>query len=295
MSTPSIVVGYDVSRESDLAIDWAIDHAQRVEGHLLVLHVGPSRPGQGVSPDGVFGWQADSALDESMVTLPGVGRAKAALGEDAVAVEFSTGSAPGRLVEASQTADLIVVGSHGHGYLLSGLIGSTAYAVIAHAHCPVAVIRAPRDAEAAARPGPDRAVVVGVEESDQHAAILDAATAFALRCKAPLKLVRVTPAPAVAEYPPLGEVTTQVGVDVLRAERDLLQRTADEVRARYPDLPIETSHAEGAVGRILADYARDAGLVVVGSRGRGGFAGLLLGSVSRSLIHHAECPVLVVH
>lgn len=297
MTPISIVVGYDLSRESDLAIDWATEHARRVGGRLSVLHIRTPMPGQVFSPDGAFGWQLWTTVsdDDPAPALPGVERAKAVLGEDAVSVEVSTGSAPGRLVEASQTADLVVVGSHGHGVLMTTLVGSTAYAVAAHAQCPVAVIRAPRDAAAAAFPGPDRPVVVGLEQTEDLTPILDAATPFAVRREAALRLVRVTPAPPVAGYAPLGEVTTQVDMDVVEADRELLRRATEQIRAKHPDMQVETSHEEGGVAQVLAAHARTAGLVVVGSRGLGGFAGLLLGSVSRALIHHAECPVLIVH
>ena len=139
MTPISSGVGYDLSRESDLAIDLATEHARRVGGRLSVLHIRTPMPGQVFSPDGAFGWQLWTTVsdDDPAPALPGVERAKAVLGEDAVSVEVSTGSAPGRLVEGSQTADLVVVGSHGHGVLMTTLVGSTAYAVAAHAQCPV--------------------------------------------------------------------------------------------------------------------------------------------------------------
>jgi nucleotide-binding universal stress UspA family protein len=81
---------------------------------------------------------------------------------------------------------------------------------------------------------------------------------------------------------------------VRQAAEETLQRAEAHVRAAHPELALETEVLYGEPGHVLGELAQRAGLVVVGSRGRGGFAGLLLGSVSHTVIHEAPCPVMVV-
>jgi nucleotide-binding universal stress UspA family protein len=78
------------------------------------------------------------------------------------------------------------------------------------------------------------------------------------------------------------------------AERQLLDEDLASWRDKYPQVAVTTSVVPGHAGQALVDVSRRGQLVVVGSRGRGGFRGLLLGSVSQQLLHHAACPVVVV-
>jgi nucleotide-binding universal stress UspA family protein len=82
-----------------------------------------------------------------------------------------------------------------------------------------------------------------------------------------------------------------------RVARDSLERAVAEVMATNPaEVEIEPRAVEGAAASVLLDEVRnlDAAMLVVGSRGHGGFAGLLLGSVSASLTHHTRCPLLII-
>jgi nucleotide-binding universal stress UspA family protein len=74
----------------------------------------------------------------------------------------------------------------------------------------------------------------------------------------------------------------------------VLRESVDRVRSDYPAVKVETAVVEGPPARVLVDLSADADLLVVGSRGRGGFSGLLLGSVSQQCVDHAHCPVTVV-
>lgn len=295
MTTADIVVGYDRSDESELALGWAIEQAKAAGAKLQILSVRSPMVSPGFVPAGNFGWDVWQQPDTTTTELPGIERAKQALGEDAVTAELSVGSPAGRLVDASQTASLVVLGSRGHGYLVSGLVGSTAYAVAAHSHCPVAVIRGPQDATDAVRPDADHPVVVGVDDSEHSDRIVDAAAEFAKRGGASLLLVRVTPVPPVTEYAFLVGGANGVDPDEAAHDQAALSETAAAVQERHPGLRVEAVNESGVPGHALASHADSAGLIVVGSRGRGGFAGLLLGSVSRTVIHQSPCPVLVVH
>jgi nucleotide-binding universal stress UspA family protein len=98
-----------------------------------------------------------------------------------------------------------------------------------------------------------------------------------------------------AAYGLMAMGTTPFNPDELRrAESDALADAVRPWRDKYPDVEVETVVARGTAGRVLVDVSSTAGLVVVGSHGRGAIAGTLLGSVSLQVLNHADCPVLVV-
>jgi nucleotide-binding universal stress UspA family protein len=146
------------------------------------------------------------------------------------------------------------------------------------------------------RPGPDHAVVVGVDDSDASQRALDAAAAWAAREHAALHVVRVAHSASMEAW--AYAETAKAGTDDTHATREHAEQTvtrlADRARADHPQLDVTTEVLYGDPGQTLADLTVHAGLVVVGSRGHGGFTGLLLGSVSHRVIHEAACPVLVV-
>jgi nucleotide-binding universal stress UspA family protein len=185
--------------------------------------------------------------------------------------------------------------------VLAGLLGSTSYAVTAHAHCPVVVVRGPAGTEpddlpAPARPGPEHDVVVGVDDSDAAARAVDAAAEVAEREGATLHVVRVAHSPSMEAW--AYAETAKGGTEQTHAVREdaeqSLAHVADHVRAQYPGVTVTTEVLYGDPGQSLADLGATAGLIVVGSRGHGGFTGMLLGSVSHRVIHDATCPVMVV-
>lgn len=85
------------------------------------------------------------------------------------------------------------------------------------------------------------------------------------------------------------------GVDLQRAAEDLLERAIGEVAGGVEAVDSERQVVEGGAAQVLIGAAAGADLLVVGSRGHGGFVGLLLGSVSQQCVSHAPCPVVVVH
>jgi nucleotide-binding universal stress UspA family protein len=186
------------------------------------------------------------------------------------------GGGAATLVSESEHARLLVVGSRGHGGFAGLLLGSVSSQVVAHAHCPVLVVRPPEPQEAAA----DAPVVVGVDGSAGSAlAVAHAATEADQRGR-PLLVV------SAGNPPDEGKVR--------EADRHV-EEGVTSARQAYPELPVTGRFwpsDDPATGLIEA--SEQAALVVVGSRGRGGFTGLLLGSVSQALVHHAHCPVLVI-
>lgn len=164
------------------------------------------------------------------------------------------------LIAESARAREVVVGSHGLGGFTGALVGSTAVALSNHGECPVVVVRGTQN---------DGPVVVGVDLSPES----DPAIGFGFQ-------------EAAASGVPL--VAAMAHAD----EQSLDTRMSGWLR-KYPDVAVEHVLGERPIP-LLLELGHRAGLLVVGSRGRGGFAGMLLGSTSQALIYHAPCPVAVV-
>ncbi|MER7893688.1 universal stress protein [Micromonospora sp. NPDC094482] len=199
-----------------------------------------------------------------------------------VTVEFrQVAGGPGAsLVEESGRAELVVVGSRGHGGFAGLLLGSVGTQVSAHARCPVLVVR-PAEAPAPV----DGAVLVGVDGSELAELAVRQAADEAARRQAELVLVHIRTGRGHA-----GPDEVPAGAD-----QPLLTAAAD-VQGSHPGLAVTQRVLDTAdAAAALVEASGEAALVVVGSRGRGGFAGLLLGSVSQALVQHAHCPVLIAH
>ncbi|HRW02209.1 MAG: universal stress protein [Austwickia sp.] len=289
-----VVVGYDGSPSSEVALTWAIEEARRSGLPLTLVHT--AEVDLAVYGTGVGGGDWAYARSDVVGDSDSVTRAKEALGEDLVTVHRTLGNAARHLVEASHDADLVVTGTRGHGHLTSVLLGSTAYAVAAHAHCPVVVVRVPpRGPTQPVRPDADHPVVVGVDDLAPSGAALEAAAEVAERSGAPLRVVRAVEYHAFIPTIASDGATVAEYDEALRHEAHrMVADAAAKVREKHPDLVIEEAALDGAPAFVLGRESHKAGLVVVGSRGRGGFAGLLLGSTSHALLHEAACPVMVV-
>jgi len=198
------------------------------------------------------------------------------------------------LIDESRRAAVTVVGCRGVGGFQGLLLGSVSTQVAAHAHGPVIVVRPPVpdetdvDAQPVEQvPPADGAVLVGYDGSRAAGAALDFGAAEAMRRKVRLIVLN-------AYSPPL-----RSSADVPQAEGDSEQLLHSAIRpyaGQYPGLKIEPLSAQSTnVEKTMVDASAEASLTVVGCRGRGGFAGMLLGSVSRTLVHHAHGPVAVIH
>jgi len=296
-----IVVGYSGRDGSEPALDWAVETALREDRPLTILHcydlahvpvLGPAPPDQ----------QSELIADAADEVVAGaVERAALVLGRAKVTGSSILGGAAGELVTASETAHLVVTGSHGRGRLLGGLLGSTSYTVTAHARCPAVVVRG----EASLHPDVEHRVVVGVDDSEVALHALDRAAEVAAGAGAPLHLVRaIHPSVDLHTQPELGPMVygEAYAIDHARFADELRGYAADataelveRVSRAHPALEVTFEVVEDSPGLAIARVGAGAGLVVVGSRGRGGFAGMLLGSVSHTVIHHATSPVMVVH
>ncbi len=138
-------------------------------------------------------------------------------------------------------------------------------------------------------------IVVGVDGSPQSKRAVDWALAEAEARGDAVMLVHAWEFPAVLTMT-YGGATLPVFTrdDVQRLSNVLLERTADEARQRAPGVQVRTQLVEGHAADALVDASRDARLLVVGSRGRGGFERMLMGSVSTACAHHTRCPIVIV-
>lgn len=267
--TPHIVVGYDGSEHAGAAVDWAALEAAERQRALVVVHAAdyPGEPGplapQVFSPERARRSGRQKAVE-------GAARAwRVAPGVD-VRAEVKLADPVRALLGASRTAELVVVGNRGHSEAVEVLLGSVSFAVSARAHCPTVVV--PR----AARRRPGLPVVVGIDGRANCLRALSFAADVAVRGSAGLM------------------VLTAVGQDEDDAAR-VANAACAAVRVQWPDLTdVRSTVVDAPAGEALVEASRDASLVVVGSRGRGGFSGLVSGSVSHDAIVGAACPVAVV-
>ncbi|SNT34259.1 universal stress protein [Actinacidiphila glaucinigra] len=261
-----VVVGVDGSSSSDTAVAQAAREGQRRHAKLRVVHafswpVGPMYAPLDPSP---LNRMAHDAAQLARGVAPGL----------EVTGTVVIGGAVSVLTAESRAADLVVVGSRGVGGFIGMLLGSTAVSLAAHAECPVMVVREEPD-----RTGP---IVLGVDGSSHGEEAIEFAFAEAARRGSEIIAMHAW----LPDYAPPG-----TGVE--SAERLLALALAGR-RERYPDVAVRQEVASGDTREVLIEASKTAQLMVVGARGRGGFTGLLLGSVSQVLLHHAHCPVAVV-
>lgn len=279
-----VVVGVDGSAESARAVRWAATEARFRGAPLLAVHawVWPLYRVQldappGAPPGAGLRAQADRILEEAAETAR-----EAAAGLE-VETQLLTGDPGARLVGLSRDAGLVVVGHRGLGPFAEVMLGSTGAAVTHHAHCPVVVVRGTE------RPrGP---VAVGVESAERSASVVRLALQEAAHRGVALLAVHSYTVPLRSESPHVGyHDVVQASEETALAE---VQQALEVARKDFPDVPVQITLGEHPPAKQLVQASQAAGLIVVGARGAGGFAELLLGSTARALTHHADCPVMI--
>ena len=268
-----IVVGYDGSGDSELALDWA-DQLAAEQGRplrVLISEVDPTQVLEATSD-----WHAAKI---GQLESDARDRLAGARSRDS-SIEV-VGVPPSQaLIDASAKAATVVIGARGHSLLSGVVVGSVSQHVTRHSSCPVVVVRAPY------HPDADR-VVVGVDGSTGSRKALEFAFDHASRSGSPVTAVHAWRNGARGD-------TGEGLVEEIRAAERVLAEALAGFADQYPDVKVTTEAIPVVPQRVLADASQSASLVVVGSRGLGAFAGLLLGSVSQSVLHHAQCPVAVV-
>jgi nucleotide-binding universal stress UspA family protein len=282
-----IIVGVDGSPASDAAVGWAAHDAVLRHLPLTVVHVVhpviatlPYSP----LPEGTALWQENEGR---RILADALKLARDTTNDDPrtpIESEVLLSATVPTLVDLSKEADLMVVGTYGRGALTRGLLGSVSSSLVRRAHCPVAVIRD----EDPQMPHPAQApVLVGIDGSP--ASELATAIAFdeASRRRANLVAVHAWSDTEIFELP---------GLDwsAVKAEEErLLAEALAGWQERYPDVTVHRLLVCDRPARVLVETSEAAQLVVLGSHGRGRFAGTVLGSVSNAVVQSVRMPVIV--
>lgn len=265
-----VVVGFDGSAAADAAVLYGARQAARRGSELRIVHA--------------FGWfvllapmyppyaDLDRGPREALLDLlvRSAANVRDQFPDLTVTTRLVDGSPTAVLIDAARDAQLLVVGNRGTGGFAGLLAGSTATQLAGHAACPVTVVR---DTTAA-----DAVIVLGMDGSAHAMAAADVAFAEASRHDAELVIISHGQTHAETEPDP---VTAQI----------------EQLARKYSDVKYRREAADGATAaEALIDTATRlrASMIVVGSRGRSGFRGLITGSTSRALVDHASCPVTVV-
>ncbi|MFF7236575.1 universal stress protein [Streptomyces collinus] len=284
--TRPITAGVDGTEESLAALDWAAREAVRRGLPLRVVHVWHDEESPATADrDTQHGW-VSQGVREAVRTVsgrhPGL----------EVTVDVREDGAARALTGAAAEAEMLVLGSRGHGRVVGFLVGSVGQQVIAEAARPVVLVRA-EDRPAAEAAGRD--VVVG-----QHGGPEDSADAlrFAFETAAArgaaVRAVRAWTLPPVFAYSPgsLKLLDDEGGLEPY--ERRSLAEAVRPWRERFPEVPVAEHVEMGSAAQVLLAAAADAQLMVVGRRAHRTAVGARIGSVAYGVLHHAGCPVAVV-
>jgi nucleotide-binding universal stress UspA family protein len=302
-----IVVGYDGSRSSQQALDWAATEATARDRALQVVHVVADTtvaPSAFVAPGYGLGADMYPATDPDVFVKIGNEKLQAAVQHvrnTAPDLQIDTqvliGQPEGALLDHLEELEdgvVVVVGNRGDSGLSELLIGSTAAKLATHAPCPVVVVRpAPEGLQASEEAG---RVVVGVDGSPVSTAAVEFAFEEASIRRLGLSAVHAW-TPAFRDLPPGQSGELMKSMVVADFEGDELRLVGESMagwRERYPEVDVRQILFNGEPTEGLVAASAGAALLVVGTRGRGGFKSRLLGSVSRDLLHQAACPVAVV-
>ncbi|MGZ9935087.1 universal stress protein [Streptomyces sp. NC-S4] len=285
----TLVVGVDGSAESLAAADWAAREAVRRDMHVHVVHAWLWQPlaVPVVQDRGTEARRAKEILEETEARLT---RRHPRLSLSAEVVQDVPVPA---LLSAAKDAEMLVLGTRGHGALAGFLLGSYGQQLIAAAECPVVCVRA-RDGEPV--PGTDGGeVVVGQQGgAAESAEVLRFAFEAAAARKVPLRAVRAWSLPPVYGYSPGSMWIAQQFAGLEPFERDALDQALEPWRPRFPEVEVVAQVEQGSAGHVLLSAASHARLVVVGRRVRESAVGARIGSVAHAVLHHSACPVAVV-
>ncbi len=280
--TGLIVVGTDGSGPATAAVEWAAEDAARSGAALRIVYV--REPWNALVLLSGIGEENDPAEYGHRVLAAAAQRARDRTSDIKITTALAIGAVVERLKSESQRADALVIGSRGVGGFAGLVLGSVGLGLAGHAAGPLIVVRAPgRTAHGV--------IVAGFDGSEHSQAALEYAFARARWRGARLRAVCAWQMPMLSPYA-LGYSPVLEGV--FADEAETARRLLAPYREKYPDVAVEESTVCDHPVRVLSDASRQADLVVVGSRGLGGFGSAVLGSVSHGVLHRAHCPVAVV-
>jgi nucleotide-binding universal stress UspA family protein len=291
LSAMPVVAGVDGSDSAEHAARWAAAEAARRQVPLRLLFAvdfAAYAHGRGFGVPHGFLRVIEANGRETLGKLKdSIGGAHPAL---VIETELRDSGAVSALVRESAAAGLVVLGSRGLGGVSGILVGSTAVALAARGRCPVAVIRGRGGDVEPPSSGP---VVVGVDDTPTSDVALAAAFDQASSRGVDLVAVRAWRVSTIAVHPHAHQYARDWAA-METAERESLDERLAGWPEKYPEVAVRRVVSRRRSVPGLLENSQDAQLLVVGSRGHGGVAGVLLGSTSQALIYHAGCPLLIV-
>ena len=287
---PGIVVGVDGSPASKVAVQWAARDAELRTVPLTLVHVVRATAGTWLETPLLPEWmrgqreRGRQVIDDALKIVD----ESCQRGPAQVHCEMPSANAVPALVDLSKNADLVVVGRHGTGTLRGRHMGSVTSGLVYHAHCPVAVIHdeAPPNADVAQSP-----VLVGIDGSPESE--LATAIAFDEASLRKVGLVALHAWSDVSVFDSIYDLPGPRWPELKSIEDEALAERLAGWGERYPDVSVRRVVVREEPALRLVDQSQWAQLVVVGSHGRGGFAGMLLGSISAAVVMLARVPVIV--
>lgn len=286
--TGPITAGVDGTDESLAALAWAAREAVRRDTALRVVHAWRHHPGaapEAADRDAQRAWVGE-AVERAVTAVteryPGL----------TVTTDVLEGHPVETLVAAAADAELLVLGSRGHGAVVGFLLGSVGRQVIAETTRPVVLVRA-GDKPSSEVAGHE--IVVGQQgEPEDSAAALRFAFETAAARGASVRVVRAWQLPPVFAYSPGSLKLLDEAGGLEPFEQQALDEAVRPWRERFPDVRVVEHIEMGSAGQVLLSVAGRAQLMVVGRRAHRTAVGARIGSVAHGVLHHADCPVAVV-
>jgi len=286
---PRLLVGVDGTEGSVEALRWAAHEAARRSAPLHVMTCAelPVAVEAGLVGGGTTTGSAMDAIvaEHDAVNQRAVNLARSFGLDIEVSGDTVLGAPAYALVGAAHPDDIIVIGATSHPGRLTEVLGSVATVISHRAHCPVVVVHGTdrRDANIGR-------IAVGVDGSPCGNNALLWAADEALRCGAELLLVHGWTYPYQGPRTGASDARDDMKLDAMR----MLESCSRRVKDTAPTLRVHSIISEHSPAKAIIDAGKEADLLVVGSRGHGGFGALLLGSVSRTVLQHSSVPVVVV-
>lgn len=283
------VVGVDGSKEALDAVGWAAANAARTGASLRIVCAYAIASYSATALDGGLAVLDDDALRLGAERVVEEAAEVARASEVRASTHVEVGDPSSVLVELSGHADMVVIGSRGGGGFADRLLGSVSSSLPAHARCPVVVVPPHRSGKPFV---PIERIVVGSDGSDTASNALKRAVDEAVAWDAELTVIAAVPIATgggvMGWVPP--SMDRQALIDDILSGLDCAIAEAKDGR----EVRVARHALDGSAAALLTEFSTAVDLVVVGTRGRGGFAGMLLGSTSQTVLEHSTCPVMTV-
>ena len=289
-STEVIVVGVDGSTESIAAVTWASHRSARTGARIHCVCTYALASYSAAALDGGYAVLDDEALQKGAQQVVDEAVAHATKhGAKNAGGSIQPGDPAGVLIDFSKEADLVVVGSRGSGGFADRLLGTVSSALPAHAKCPVVVV--PRHTSGK-KFTPVERIVVGIDGTEAPSSALRRSVEEAQTWGARLTAISAVPiavGPAVMAWTPTGIDHSAL---LAQVREGMDKAIAEAVGDR--GINVARHALDGSPASLLIEFSTAVDLVVVGTRGRGGLAGVLMGSTAQTVLGHSACPVMVV-